>query len=87
MAELPYVVGRPFAAPPGVPADRAEALQDAFARLIHDQEFLREAKRLNIDLTPLDAKDTFAAVEALGRSPIALRNELRDILYAPVKNP
>ena len=87
MAELPYVVGRPFAAPPGVPADRAEALQDAFARLIRDQEFLREAKRLNIDLTPLDAKDTFAAVEALGRSPMELRNQLRDILYAPAKNP
>ena len=85
MAELPYVVGRPFAAPPGIPADRAEALQQAFAKLIRDPEFLGEAKRLNIDLTPLDAKDTFAAVEALGRSPEDLRNRLRDILYGPVK--
>ena len=85
MAELPYVVGRPFAAPPGIPADRAEALQQAFAKLIRDPEFLGEAKRLNIDLTPLDAKDTVAAVEALGRSPEDLRNRLRDILYGPVK--
>jgi len=85
MAELPYVVGRPFAAPPGVPNDRAQALQDAFASLIRDPEFLAEAKRLNIDLTPLDSKATFAAVDTLGRSPVELKDQLRDILYGPVK--
>jgi tripartite-type tricarboxylate transporter receptor subunit TctC len=85
MAELPYVVGRPFAAPPGIPADRAEALQAAFAEVIRDPDFLSEAKRLNIDLTPLDAKDTFAAVQAMGRAPLDLRNKLRDILYGPPK--
>jgi tripartite-type tricarboxylate transporter receptor subunit TctC len=85
MAELPYVVGRPFAAPPGIPNDRARALQDAFAKLIRDPEFLAEAKRLKIDLTPLDAKATFAAVDALGRAPTGLRDQLRDILYGPAK--
>jgi tripartite-type tricarboxylate transporter receptor subunit TctC len=85
MAELPYVVGRPFAAPPGVPNDRAQALQDAFASLIRDPEFLAEAKRLTIDLTPLDSKATFAAVDTLGRSPVELKDQLRDILYGPVK--
>jgi len=85
MTELPYVVGRPFAAPPGIPNDRAQALQDAFAKLIRDPEFLAEAKRLKIDLTPLDAKATFAAVDALGRAPTGLRDQLRDILYGPAK--
>ena len=85
MAELPYVVARPFAGPPGVPADRAQALQQAFADVIKDPDFIGEAKRLNIDLTPLDAKATFAAVESLSRAPEDLRNRLRDILYGPIK--
>ena len=85
MAELPYTVGRPFAGPPGVPADRAQALQQAFADVIKDPDFISEAKRLNMDLTPLDAKATFAAVEALSRAPEELRNRLRDILYGPIK--
>jgi len=85
MAELPYTVARPFAGPPGVPADRAQALQQAFAAVIRDPDFMGEAKRLNLDLTPLDARETFAAVEALSRAPEDLRNRLRDILYGPIK--
>ncbi len=85
MAELPYTVARPFAGPPGVPADRAQALQQAFAGVIRDPDFMGEAKRLNLDLTPLDARETFAAVEALSRAPEDLRNRLRDILYGPIK--
>ncbi len=85
MAELPYIVARPYAAPPGLPSDRAAALQEAFAETIHDADFLAEAKRLNLDMTPLDAKDTFAAVAALGNSPPELRETLRVILYGAPK--
>ena len=86
MAEQPYIVARPFAAPPGIPADRALALQDAFAKTMKDPELAAEARKINLDLTPLDAKDTFAAVESLSRAPSELRAQLRDILYgAPQK--
>lgn len=85
MAELPYIVARPFAAPPDIPADRARALQDAFGETIRDPAFLAEAKRINIDMTPLDATATFTAVESLGKTSLELRTRLRDILYGPPK--
>jgi tripartite-type tricarboxylate transporter receptor subunit TctC len=85
MAELPYVVSRPYAAPPGIPADRAVALQAAFAAAVKDPDFVAEAKRMNLDLTPLDAKATFAAVESLGAEPADLKEKLRVILYGSPK--
>src|SRR5215468_9437611 len=47
---------RPFAAPPGVPADRAAALRAAFDATMKDAEFLAEAKKLNLDVNPLAGK-------------------------------
>jgi tripartite-type tricarboxylate transporter receptor subunit TctC len=44
---------RPFAAPPGVPADRAAALRAAFDATMKDPEFLAEAGKLNLDINPL----------------------------------
>jgi tripartite-type tricarboxylate transporter receptor subunit TctC len=40
-------IARPFAAPPGVPADRVRALRDAFAATMKDPDFLAEAKKLS----------------------------------------
>ena len=46
-------IARPFAAPPGLPADRAAALRAAFDATMKDPEFLAEAKKLNLDVNPL----------------------------------
>ena len=42
-SKLPYRLSRPFAAPPGVPPDRAKALQDAFLATHKDPAYLAEA--------------------------------------------
>jgi hypothetical protein len=47
---------RPFAAPPGIPADRKAALIAAFDSTMKDAEFLAEAKRLKVEVNPLSAK-------------------------------
>ena len=39
------LVGRPFALPPKVPADRVKILQDAFNKACHDPELLKLAKK------------------------------------------
>jgi tripartite-type tricarboxylate transporter receptor subunit TctC len=44
------VYGRPFAAPPGVPAERLKALRDAFAAAMKDPEMKAEGDKLNIDM-------------------------------------
>jgi tripartite-type tricarboxylate transporter receptor subunit TctC len=47
------VMARPYAAPPGIPADRKAALQKAFADTVKDPAFLADAKRLKLDVHPL----------------------------------
>src|SRR5262245_49914018 len=49
-------MARPFAGPPGLPADRKAALVTAFERTMKDPEFLADAKKLNLDVNPLSAK-------------------------------
>ena len=46
-------MARPFAAPPGIPADRKAALVAAFEKMLKDPEFLAEIKKLNVDLNPI----------------------------------
>jgi len=47
-------MARPFAAPPGVPADRVAALRNAFQQMLKDPEFLAETQKLRLDVHPMD---------------------------------
>ena len=47
--------GRPFAAPPGVPADRLAALRRAFDATLKDGEFLADAEKVQLEIEPLTA--------------------------------
>lgn len=47
-------LGRPYAAPPNVPADRIEALRTAFMATMEDPEFLAEALAQDLEITPVD---------------------------------
>jgi tripartite-type tricarboxylate transporter receptor subunit TctC len=49
----PSLVGRSFAAPPGLPKERVEELRAAFMAMVKDPEFLAEIAKLNFDLDPL----------------------------------
>ena len=51
------VLGRPFLAPPGLPADRATALQAAFEATMADLEFLAEAARLRLEIAPISGTE------------------------------
>lgn len=50
---IPQEMGRPFAAPPGVPADRLAALRTAFAKTMKDAGFLAEAKKVKLSVEPI----------------------------------
>ena len=45
-------IARPFAAPPGLPAERATALRAAFDATMKDAEFLAEMKKLALEVRP-----------------------------------
>jgi tripartite-type tricarboxylate transporter receptor subunit TctC len=67
--ELPYAMSRPFAAPPGVPKERAAALVKAFMETHKDPDYLKDAERLKIDVSPIDGDDVRARIESIKRVP------------------
>jgi tripartite-type tricarboxylate transporter receptor subunit TctC len=67
--EVPYTLSRPFVAPPDVPADRAKALQEAFMATHKDPEFLRDAERLGIDVSPIDGNAVLKLIDDISKTP------------------
>jgi tripartite-type tricarboxylate transporter receptor subunit TctC len=50
------VMGRPYAAPPGIPADRAAALRKAFDDTMVDKDFMAEADKIGLEITPVNGQ-------------------------------
>jgi tripartite-type tricarboxylate transporter receptor subunit TctC len=69
LAEIPYTLSRPFAAPPGVPNDRAAALQAAFLAAHRDPQYLDEAAKLKIDVSPIDGREVLHALARIAAAP------------------
>jgi tripartite-type tricarboxylate transporter receptor subunit TctC len=67
-------IARPFAAPPGVPAERARALREAFAATTKDADFVAEAKKLSLDVSPTTGAEVEAIIrEVYASSPAAVK--------------
>jgi tripartite-type tricarboxylate transporter receptor subunit TctC len=77
---LPLALGRSLAAPPEVPTERLEVLRSAVLKTMHDPDFLADAKRLEIDVEPMNAADTKAMVERLFATPPAVVARIEDAL-------
>ncbi len=80
LTELPYVLSRPFVAPPGVPADRAAALQKAFMDVCKDADLLSEAQRHGIGITPIDGNAVIALIDKIAATPQAELDRVRTLL-------
>ena len=79
LAELPYQLSRPLAAPPGLPPDRARALQEAFMAMQSDSDYLKEAERLGLDVSPVDGAQALALIERLAASPKELLDYMKKL--------
>src|SRR4051812_22804248 len=62
-------MGWPFAAPPGIPEDRKQALRKAFDETTADPEFLAEAKQRVLDVNPLNGAGIDKLMGELYRTP------------------
>lgn len=69
LAELPYQMSRPFIAPPGIPPDRAKALEAALMTASKDPNFLQEAAALKLDVSPIDGDAMLKLIGRLAKSP------------------
>jgi tripartite-type tricarboxylate transporter receptor subunit TctC len=68
-AELPFFMALPFAAPPGIPPDRAKALQGAFMTMARDREFVAEAEKIGIDMSPIDGQGVLQMLAKTAATP------------------
>jgi tripartite-type tricarboxylate transporter receptor subunit TctC len=79
----PYKAARPYAAPPGVPKDRALALSTAFAKTMKDPEFLNDAEKAKIDVSPMTGARIRELLTQIYASPPAAIAAARDALEMP----
>jgi tripartite-type tricarboxylate transporter receptor subunit TctC len=63
------VMGRPFLAPPGVPADRLAALRKAFMATMQDPAFLAEAEKIKLEIRPVSGEAVQKLVAEVYASP------------------
>ena len=80
LAEIPYTLSRPFAAPPDVPEDRAKALQAAFLAVHRDLQYLDEATRLKIDISPIGGEEVLRAIAQIAAAPPELLGYMKKLL-------
>jgi tripartite-type tricarboxylate transporter receptor subunit TctC len=66
-------IARPFAAPPGIPAERARALQEAFTATLADPEFIADAKGQSLDIEAVQGREVETLIrEVYASSPQAV---------------
>ena len=65
-------LGRLFASTPGVPADRAKALRAAFEATMKDPQFLADAAKAQIDISPMSGEQVESFIARITASPPAV---------------
>ena len=74
------VMGRPYLAPPRVPPDRAEALRTAFMQTMQDPEFLADAEKAQLEITPVSGADIDKLVKELQQTPKPLAAKAAELI-------
>jgi tripartite-type tricarboxylate transporter receptor subunit TctC len=84
-AETPFLMALPFLAPPGLPADRAAALQDGFAKMMADPNFLADAKQIKLDISPVTGEGVRRLIEAAAKTPKDVIAQYNAMMVADAK--
>lgn len=83
-AELPLLIARPFAAPPGVPPERLATLRAAFDKAVADPQYIAEGTKQKLELTPMDGATVSRLVEAITTAPPAVVERYKKALDGKV---
>ncbi len=67
--DVQIAVGRPFLAPPDVPADRLAALRKAFDETVRDPAFRADAAKAKMEIHPLNAATVQGLIERVASTP------------------
>jgi tripartite-type tricarboxylate transporter receptor subunit TctC len=75
-------LGRPFLAPPGVPQDRVDALRKAFMDTMKDPEFVAEADKAKLEITPISGEEVQKIVVEAYKTDPAIAKKTAELLHA-----
>lgn len=73
-------IGRPFMTPPGIPADRLEALQDAFAATVADPDLIAEAAKSHVPIELTRGEDLAKVVNDEYATPRDVVEQVRKVI-------
>jgi tripartite-type tricarboxylate transporter receptor subunit TctC len=82
LAELPFLMARPFLAPPGVPKQQADILKNAFMAAHQDADYRHEADQMKIDISPLSGDEIQKIVVRIAQTPPPVVARYNAILHA-----
>ena len=74
------VFGRPYLAPPGVPAEQVRILRAAFAATMADKDFLADAERTRIDVVPSTGEQVQQLVERIYATPKPIVERAKELV-------
>jgi len=73
-------LGRPYLAPPGVPAERVAILRKAFMDTMSDKDFVAEADKTQLEITPVDGEAIQKLVGEIYQTPPAIAQKAAELL-------
>jgi len=79
LAFAEQIMGRPFLAPPGLPADRVKALRDAFDATMKDKAYLAEAAQQKLVINPVRGERINKLLDSVYSRPSSLIDRMRKI--------
>lgn len=86
IAAVPLKLGRPIAAPPGVPADRLAALKTGLEKTFKDPGYLKDCEQQKLDCTePVTGEELAEILRKAHAAPESVRKRLTDIYHSGEK--
>ena len=81
-AENPFFMALPFAAPPEIPAERAEILEKAFMKMAMTPDFRAEMLQAGMKTSPVDGKFVRKVIEEAAKTPKDVRERLGKLIIS-----
>jgi tripartite-type tricarboxylate transporter receptor subunit TctC len=79
-AELPFFMAQSFVAPPGIPPERAKALRAAFYQMTQDDDYKSEARKFEIDDSPVGNEEIEALLIKAKSTPKSVIDAFRRLI-------
>lgn len=74
------LLGRPLAGPPGIPADRLDALRKALFETMKDPQFMAEATKAGLDIDPVSPDAVMALLKQFSGFSPAILEKAKDAM-------